>query len=251
MPLFHSEGYYALVDIESIVYSLLTQLGKWLSYQFKEEEQDDMEETCNDKQVIFKPEIEMPTAALRGFVDVDPKQYCTIRVDEIVFLMNALHSMLSLHVMLVNAITVNQNIDLIELNGHHKEASAEVFFIHSMTSDCVVGTITQYAHKFAYLFHSISQTIYYNSPTYARQRQLSIEELNKKNCCQINVLPLITEFRPEVSVLFEHTGAGNKLIHTQHKWAWVEWSHFVMLVKSDMTTYMADDIRSLLHWLDT
>jgi hypothetical protein len=41
----------------------------------------------------------------------------------------------------------------IELHAHHSEASTETLFTHSMTSDCVVGTVAQYAHLFDHLFH--------------------------------------------------------------------------------------------------
>jgi hypothetical protein len=141
------------------------------------------------------------------------------------------------------------------LAGHHLEASGEVFFMHSMTADCVVGTIAQYAHKFAYLFHSISQAIYYNRPNYQRKLQLPLARLQEPTerdargveCgpSAVNLLALLLELRPDVPVLFEHTGAGHRGTHAQHAWAWVLWAGFVLLVDARMEVAAALDARAL------
>jgi hypothetical protein len=141
-------------------------------------------------------------------------------------------------------------LTLVELHAHHREASNETFVTHSITSDCVVGTVAQYAHRFSHLFHSVSQTIYYNHPTYARQTQLPIAMLQRENAPSVNVLPLLTELRPDIPVLFEHTGAGCRKQHAKHAWSWVFWSHFVqllvLLVDAEMRSYVAAHIRTLL-----
>ena len=128
------QGFYSHINVENICFFLMAQLGKWVSHYFKEEtvNEDEDIETMNQASTC-KPEIDMPNAALRGLVDIDNDQFCTIRIDELVFLMNALHSMLTLNMLLLNSIKVHAKKDLIELNAHHKEASAEVFFTHSMT----------------------------------------------------------------------------------------------------------------------
>jgi hypothetical protein len=115
-----------------------------------------------------------------------------------------------------------------------------------MTSDCVVGTIAQYAHRFAHLFHSVSQAVYYNFPSYARQTQLPLAALQRANAPAVNVLPLLTELSPDIPVLFEHTGAGCRAQHARHRWSWVLWSRFVLLVDADMRSYVAADARTLL-----
>ena len=174
-------------------------------------------------------------------LQVSRHRFCTVRTDALAFLLDALHGMLSLHYMLtqaefVRALPVE---DLVEVNGHHKEASAEVFFSLSMTADCMPGSVVQYVHKFAYLFHSISQVVYYNFPTYNRQRQLPLEKLQEANAPDINLLPLLTELRPDIPVLCEHTGAGHRATHAQHKWSWVLWTQYVFLVDGEMKVYVA------------
>jgi hypothetical protein len=190
-----------------------------------------------------------PPAAVRGLLDVDAEGYCSVRAETFVFMLDALHSMYCLHALLTRAEFVPAPAELLaraELHAHHREASNETFFTHSMTSDCVVGTIAQYAHRFAHLFHSVSQTIYYNHPTYARQTQLPIASLQRANAPAVNVLPLLTELSPDIPVLFEHTGAGCRSQHARHRCSWVLWSRFVLLVDADMQAFVAADLRTLL-----
>jgi|SaaInlV_125m_DNA_1040241.scaffolds.fasta_scaffold40438_2 hypothetical protein len=123
------------VDMVSCCVLLLAQLGHWLQVRYK------MPLPPNVKGDT--PELNMPDAALKGFVDVDHDRFCTVRMDALAFLLDALHGMLSLHYMLtqaefVRALPVE---DLVEVNGHHKEASAEVFFSLSMTADCMPGSV--------------------------------------------------------------------------------------------------------------
>lgn len=229
------------VDVVSCCVLLLAQLGHWLQVKYK------MPLPPNAKEDT--QELNMPDAALKGFVDVDHDRFCTVRMDALAFLLDALHSMLSLHYMLTQAEFVGALPagELVEVNGHHKEASAEVFFSLSMTADCMPGSVVQYLHKFAYLFHSISQVVYYNFPTYNRQRQLPLQKLQEANAPGINLLPPLTEMRPDIPVLCEHTGAGHRATHAQHAWSWVLWAQYVFLVDRDMKAYVADDLRTLLH----
>ena len=246
------------IDMQNTCILLIAQLGHWLSVKYKERAKKTGEENKNPTgrgegnivcPAVECPEMNMPEAALKGFVDMDHDGFCALRIDALTFLLDSLHSMLSLHKLMMNAQYVERGKELIEVNGHHKEASAEVFFSLSMTADCMPGSIVQYAHKFAYLFHSISQVVYYNFPTYNRQRQLNIVELQKENVSCINLLPLLTELRPDIPFACEHTGAGFKPYHSTNKWSWVLWAHYVFLVDAEMNVYMADDIRTLLHLL--
>jgi hypothetical protein len=174
-----------------------------------------------------------------------------VRIETIVSLLDALHSVYCLHTLLTRAHFVSTTDapqqDPVPLHAHHREASNETFFSHSITADCAVGSIAQYAHRFAHLFHSVSQTIYYNYPTYTRQTQLPLAEIQRANTRSVNLLPLLTELHPDIPVLFEHTGAGCRRAHAKHKWSWVLWSHFVLLVDSEMRSYVATDVRTLAH----
>ena len=222
-------GFFCLVDLELLCLRLLGCLGALLAT--KERLQTDPREP--------------PPAAVRGLLDVDDEGFCTVRAETVVYLLDALHSMLGLHALLTRAEFVPA-AELVELHAHHREASNETFFTHSMTSDCVVGTIAQYAHRFAHLFHSVSQAVYYNFPSYARQKQLPMDALQRTDAAAINLLPLLTELRPDIPVLFEHTGAGCRPVHARHKWSWVLWSRFVLLVDADMRAFVAADVRALL-----
>ena len=223
-----SAGYAALVDVELICVRLLARLGALLASH----EQTDP--------------TQPPPAAVLGLLDVDEHGNCSVRVDTLVYMLDALHSMLGLHALLTRAEMLPAGAP-VELHAHHREASNETFFTHSMTSDCVVGTIAQYAHRFAHLFHSVSQAVYYNFPSYARQTQLPLAALQRAGAPAVNVLPLLTELSPDIPVLFEHTGAGCRARHACHKRCWVLWSRFVLLVDADMRSFAAADIRTLLE----
>lgn len=227
-------GFFCLIDVEHVCLRVLGHIGQLLA--FKERVQSDS--------------AQPPPAAVRGLLDVDDEGFCTVRAETIVYLLDAVHSMLGLHALLTRAEFVTA-AEVVELHAHHREASNETFFTHSMTSDCVVGSIAQYAHRFAHLFHSVSQAVYYNFPSYVRKNQLQMGALQRADAPAVNVLPLLTELHPEIPVLFEHTGAGCRAVHARHKWTWVLWSRFVMLVDADMRTYVASDIRALLGLVAT
>lgn len=236
---------------------------------------------------FFKPgvmhdnriEMVMPYCVLRGFAQLDHNNNCILRFDAATFLFNAIHSMLTLNAMLTNSMSpsyclakiaehqkLNMSVDAIEIAKHHLEASTEDWFTLSMTRDCKVGTVAQYAHKYAYLFHSISQAVYYNYPSYARRKQISAKCLQRawklttnsedwqedvpvtqEEIEAVNLLPCLMEIAPEIHVLCEHTGAGCEKKH-KNRWTWVLWNKFVMLVGPDFKTYTAHDIRTLLQF---
>jgi hypothetical protein len=240
-------GYWSLVNIQDICVRTMAQLGALLAVERKLRAAE-----CNDCGAD-EPAVESvnaPTAVVHGLMDMDAEGYCTVRTETFVSILDALHSIYCLHALLTRAQFIACGTEpanvLVQVHAHHREASNEVFFSQSITSDCVVGSIAQYAHRFAHLFHSVSQTIYYNHPTYNRQTQLSLADLQGANACSVNLLPLLTELRPDIPVLFEHTGAGCRHEHAKHPWSWVLWSHFVLLVDSDMQPYVAADARTLL-----
>ena len=223
-------GYGAEIDVELVCVQLLRHFGSLLA---------EMEQLQAPGSSV------PPTAAVHGLLDVDADGFCSVRAETIVLLLNALHSMYGLHSLLTRA-TLVSSAEGVELHAHHREASNETFFTYSMTSDCVVGSIAQYAHRFAHLFHSVSQVVYYNFPSYNRQTQLQLGQLQRADAPAVNVLPLLTELHPDIPVLFEHTGAGCRAQHAKHQCSWVLWSTFVLLVDSNMQAYVAADIRSLL-----
>jgi len=224
-------GYWAAVDIETVCLRLMTQLGALLEIRERLENSD---------------ATEPPAAAVRGLLQVDKEGFCSVSTETFVFILDAIHSMYCLHAMLTRASFVSSAREYAEVHAHHREASSETFFTHSMTSDCVIGSIAQYSHRFAHLFHSVSQAIYYNHPSYVRQTQLPLVELQRSNAPSLNLLPLLTELRPDIPVLFEHTGAGCRAQHAKYPWSWVVWSKYVLLVDNKMSSFVATDLRALL-----
>lgn len=235
MYVMDENGFSARVDMLSLCMVLLAQAGHWIGLEWHA---DSSEESS-----IVQDE------ALRGIVDIDNNAWAKLRCETIVFFLDAFHSVLGLHFLLSSAQFVPCTRDLVDVTAHHREASNETFFVHSMTADCMVGSVIQYAHKFAYLFHSISQAVYYNRPSYHRERQLPLEKLQTRNVRHVNLLSLITELHPEIPVLYEHTGAGYRQKHMQQEYAWVLWSQFVLLVNSQLNVYVAQDLRTLLSLL--
>jgi hypothetical protein len=243
--------------VEGTCVRVLARLGQWLALRWQ------------DAGAVGAGGVEtnMPGEALRGLATLDPDGFCRVRLDALVFLLDAVHSMLALHRLLERA-QARDNAEAaarVVVSNHHLEASSETFFTHSMTADCVVGTVIQYTHKFSYLFHSISQAIYYNRPNYMRQRQLPLacllEPTTEKTSSSsapaghsgpgsVNLLPLLLELAPDIPVLFEHTGAGHRGTHARHEWAWVMWVDFVLLVDADMNAWAALDARALAALLD-
>jgi len=249
------EGYRALCDVEAACVLLLARLGQWLAVRWRAADAGPAGPARAEPARAV--EMEMPGEALRGQAALDADGFCQVRLDAAVFVLDAVHSMLGLHRLLVRARARDDAAAAagVVLAGHHLEASGEVFFTHSMTADCVVGTIAQYAHKFAYLFHSISQAIYYNRPNYQRKLQLPLARLQEPTArdergaecgpSAVNLLALLLELRPDVPVLFEHTGAGHRGTHAQHAQAWVLWAGFVLLVDARMGVAAALDARAL------
>ena len=231
------DGYDSDVDVERLCLTLMHRAGFWFSHRFRNIPHNDETDASRSENI--------PSEALRGLVDVETDGFCTVRVDSMRHFLNAIHSMLGLNLMLHNTEEIACQHELPELLNHHVEASAEYFFTLSMTSDCKVGTITQYAHKFAHLFHSISQVVYFNVPTYARQKQLKLPDLQKPNAPHINILPALLELYPTVPVLFEHSGAGLTTTHRKHRFAWVVWDKFVFLVTDSQRVLISDDLRTL------
>jgi hypothetical protein len=226
-------GYWSLVNIEDICVNAMAHLGGLLATKI-----------CGAGEGA-------PVADVHGLIDIDADGCCTVRMETIVSLLDTLHSVYSLHALLTRAQFVCHNVEppqeLVPVHAHHREASNETFFTLSITADCAVGSVVQYVHRFAHLFHSVSQTIYYNYPTYTRQTQLSLAELQHENARAVNLLQLLRELCPDIPVLFEHTGAGCRSEHAKHRWSWVLWSHFVLLVDNKMQTYVASDARMLVH----
>ena len=134
----------------------------------------------------------------------------------------------------------------IPLYNHHREASLDGFYEVSMVSDLSPGAIIQYKNKFRYLFHSISQVIFYHHPSYARQIQQPLTNLTCYGANPVNLLPLLRQVEPSIPILYEHTGAGLTTATHKQKFSWLVTTGFVLLIDDASNVYCAHDLRCLL-----
>ena len=208
---------------------------------------------------------ELPVSA----ADVWTTGRMCLRVATACRILDALHAVLSLHLLLSKAAvappwqkpasqleggdmmldgsTASQQCDsasAVALQPYHREAGMDTYNELILYANCPVGTIAQYMHRFNHLFHSVSQVVYYNYPDFRRPPQKSFEALDTPNAPAINLLPVLLELEP-LPVLYEHTGAGHAATHAKHPRAWVVWDRFVLQVDSAMNVRYAEDLRAL------
>lgn len=136
------------------------------------------------------------------------------------------------------------------LTEHHREVSLDAFYEFSMVSDLHAGCITQYYHKHEDVFHSISQVLYFNWPSYARKRQCSIEKIHEERNF-VNTMPLILEYFPNVPIFYEHNGALNFQKHNQYDFSWACVAGYTFLVKRDFTIFYSKQIFDYIPLLKT
>ena len=136
------------------------------------------------------------------------------------------------------------------LTEHHREVSLDAFYEFSMVSDLHAGCITQYYHKHEDVFHSISQVLYFNWPSYARKRQCSIEKIHEEKNF-INTMPLILEYFPNVPIFYEHNGALHFQKHNQYDFSWACVAGYTFLVKRDFTIFYSKQIFDYIPLLKT
>lgn len=174
-----------------------------------------------------------------------PGTWISVRAPAVAALVHALHGCLTLLWLTTRATAVPHNVAM-ELHAHHREASLDVYYEMSMISDLAPGFLVQYKCKFSHLFHSISQVVYFHFPQYRRRVQKSLEEIVGGKASAVNMLPLLQQVRPEIPILYEHTGACSESAHRGVSYAWVVLSGFVLMVAESGEAFCAKDPRSLL-----
>lgn len=99
------------------------------------------------------------TEAMQGAVEIDAAGWRKLAPSTLAALLDAVHSFAALTNRLLSA-TVVADADAstrVELRAHHREASLDEYYVTAMVADLPVGSILQYAHRFQFLFHSITQ----------------------------------------------------------------------------------------------
>jgi len=235
-------GYQTDVDVMSVMLMLMKRAGFWLGHDWR----------AASVVAATDEAVQNDTECLHGIVDVDTEGWKCVRPACAVQLLDAVHAVLSLTRLLMRAQVVCWHTgdepisEHVRLFNHHREASIDDFYEMSMITDCMVGSIAQYKHKFQFLFHSISQVVYYHWPVYNRQRQIAQPLLEQYGVCGINLLPLLLQVDPEIPVFYEHTGAGTQSVYSKHEYSWAMMSGYVFLVRRSGEVFCAEDVRSLL-----
>jgi len=232
-------GYLTQVDYPSLMLVLLKRVGFWLARQWRRVDDD----------VAGAEDPE----ALQGLVDLDKEGWRCVRPACVVQVLDGVHALLSLARLLLTAQVVTLHSpnseevsEEVRLYNHHREASIDEFYEMSMVADCMVGSVTQYKHKFQFLFHSISQVVYYHFPTYERQRQQPMAFLEGYGISGTNLLPLLLQLNPDMPIFYEHTGAGEREKFAAHKFSWAFMSGYILLLDRQGAVFCAEDLRSLL-----
>ena len=86
-------------------------------------------------------------------------------------------------------------------------------------------------------------------PNYKRQRQVEFEVITSRSAGDIHVLPLLVQIKPDVPVLFEHTGACNSALCSAEEWSWLLIHRHVVLSDNKGRYYVAKNIYVLFAYL--
>ena len=165
-----------------------------------------------------------------------------------------LHVLMRLFFILLDAEAVAVHNDVVmkyvrELSAYQYEASLHDFYNFSMVSDCLPASILIYKHDFKEMFNDPSQVLYFHQPTYTRQRQVEFDSILSASAANINVLPLILQIKPDVPVLFEHTGACSSTACSAAPWSWILLHKNIVLCDKNGKYYVAKDIYVLFAFL--
>ena len=89
-----------------------------------------------------------------------------------------------------------------QVHSHLVTASLDDFYRCAMYWDLLPASVLQYRHEFTGMFHSVSQVMYYNNPSYARRRQVGVDAIAAGSAPE-HMLPIMMQAYPEVVVVHE------------------------------------------------
>jgi hypothetical protein len=168
---------------------------------------------------------------------------------------NSVYCLMRIDHLIVTAKEVCMDADVVEtymneLSRYHHEASLHEFYNISIIMDCAVGSILTYKHTFKDLFNDCSQVVYYNSSgNYNRKTQIQLAHIKSTSASDVNVLPLLMQLKPDMPVLFEHTGACTNAACAEAPWTWVVLSSHVFLCDDKCNFYVANSIFELFAFV--
>jgi hypothetical protein len=165
-----------------------------------------------------------------------------------------LHVLMRLFFVLLDAEAVDVDAEVVtgylqEFSPFQHEASLHDFYNLSMVTDCLPATILMYKHLYKDMFNDPSQVVYFHTPTYKRPRQLEFDDIVAMTAHDVNVLPIITQIKPDVPILFEHTGACSSSACSAEPWSWLVIHKHIVLCDSNGKYYVAKNIYVLYAYL--
>ena len=235
-----NEGFGCKIDMRQLMIAVMHRVGYWLSREWK----DESDETETEQEIDLQ---HTDINELRGVVERSADGWCHIRSDSIVSILDLIHALMSATRLFMQATIIPGGADDIktELYNHHREASIDDFHEMGMISDIPFGAITQYKHRFKFLFHSPSQVIFFHYPSYQRKKQLKLEQVTQFGTPTLQLVPLLMQLNTKIKAIFEHTGLGCSQAHADG-WKWAVIAGHVLLIDPKLNSYYAEDARLLL-----
>lgn len=245
------------VDVLKILVLCLTRVGYWVQTYWKPEDDNTTQEDVHSapKDVLLEAVPLQQTRDASDYARTDGG-WLYVERHNIVKMLDALHALLSIVLAFYGCTYVETSdstaIDdiLQNMTEHHREVSLDKFYEISMISDINPGMISQYKHRHQEVFHSVSQVVYYNWPSYQRHKQIKFDAIMSLRT-PINMLPLLTEMFPTVPVIYEHDGALCRKVHSKHAYSWALINSNIFLVSRDMKLYYHKDIMQMCAIFNT
>ena len=230
-----SVGYETDIDVTLLLLVVMQRLGDHLR------EQVHMTEEQAQKHAIYE------------LVGGETEWY-VVNVQTRIDCIDVLHVLMRLFFVLLDAEAVDVDAEVLkeyvqEFSAFHHEASLHDFYNLSMVMDCLPASIVIYKHTYKEMFNDPSQVMYFHQPTYKRPRQLEFANIVSMSARDVNVLPIISQLKPDVPVLFEHTGACNSTACSAAPWSWLVIHRHIVLCDSNGKYYVAKNIYVLFAYL--
>jgi hypothetical protein len=167
---------------------------------------------------------------------------------------DVLHVLMRLFFVLLDAEAVDVDAEAVteylqEFSPFQHEASLHDFYNLSMVMDCLPASIVMYKHTYKEMFNDPSQVVFFHTPMYKRPRQLEFELIVSMAAQDVNVLPIIAQIKPDVPILFEHTGACSSSACSAAPWSWLVIHKHIVLCDSNGKYYVAKNIYVLYAYL--
>ena len=230
-----SVGYETDIDMTLLLLVVMQRLGDHLR------EQTRMTQEEAEKHAVY----ELVSGETEWYVvNVQTRRDC----------FDVLHVLMRLFFVLLDAEAVHVDAEVVtqylqEFSPFQHEASLHDFYNLSMVMDCLPASIILYKHKYTEMFNDPSQVMYYHQPTYKRPRQLDFEAIVSMAARDVNVLPIIAQIKPDVPILFEHTGACSSSACSAEPWSWLVMHKHIVLCDSNGKYYVAKNIYVLFAYL--